>query len=100
MPKPPAAFSPLMATKSSFHCSRKAGSRLITTSRPACRRCRRGRADASAAPRRKDESFLGQDEIEPLIVRFERHLLHLLHGEADADGSDLFLCPQRRERHV
>ena len=93
MPKPPAAFSPLMTTKSSRWRSIEAGQPLgdrgpagppddvteeeKTQSIPS--------RSAPVRRRRRDQLVLGDDEVERNIERLERNRLDLLDREGNAD---------------
>src|SRR5829696_3412433 len=90
IPNPPAAFSPLTTTQSSRQRSRKAGSRSMTALRPdrptiSPRKSRRMRRSTVL---NAEEFGFGDDEVEPPVVRFERHLRNLLERIGEADRED------------
>src|SRR5690606_33255104 len=88
MPKPPAAFSALITTKSSFRSRFSAGrwserpSRpdLPTTSPKNASLIRSASWDGSIAR-------LGQNAMQADVVRFERQIFELLPGIGEADAS-------------
>ena len=92
MPKPPAAFSPLTTTKSSWWSAIRPGSRSID----------RGPAGAPDEVTEEENSHehrsrfrrvrgeierlrLGHDPVEPDVVRLGRDRRHFLHGKGEAD---------------
>src|SRR5687767_3188608 len=90
IPKPPAAFSPLITTQSSRHRSRRAGRRSNTALRP-------GRPTTSPIKNRRmtrtsgsyaDAFGFRDHETEPSVVGLERHLRDLLDRIAKADGEN------------
>src|SRR3954454_17194733 len=87
MPKPPAAFSPLMITQSSFQRSRRAGSRSATATRP-------GRPTISPRKRRRirktlargsNDFGIGDDDVDAAVVRLHGYGRDLLDREGNPD---------------
>src|SRR5215831_19567036 len=101
MPKPPAAFSPLTTTRSSFQSAINFGNRAVTAARPErpttspMKRIR-----MQSLPAEIDRLVLGEHEIEPCIACRGGHLGNFLNGERNPDRGHGLLRAQRRNRHV
>src|ERR1700730_12369961 len=101
MPKPPAAFSPLTITQSSFQSLTRAGKRSVTMFRPlrpTTSPTNRMRMRSSLAA--VDDLALGQDEVEPGIARRRGHARDLLRGEGEPDRGHGFCRAQTVKRHI
>src|SRR5438067_8246921 len=101
MPKPPAAFSPLMMTKSSFHWLTSPGKRSATILRPL-------RPTTSPTKNRRissgsatiDQLVFRQHQVE-LCVAFGRwNGLNLLRRKAEPHGDERLHRAQRRKREI
>src|SRR5918997_5612966 len=100
MPKPPAAFSPLITTQSSRQRSRRPGRRSITAWRP-------GRPTMSPRKRRRmavllwalgpDEFRFRHDHVEHPVMGLHRNLFDLLNRIGKADGQDRMLRVEGRD---
>src|SRR5499426_4420381 len=100
MPKPPAAFSPLMMTQSSFQSAISLGSRSSTIARPL-------RPTMSPTNRRRtgsrpaiDHLALGEHEVEPRVMRQRRNFCRFLQRKGEADRRDRLAGAQGVKRAV
>src|ERR1041384_2451323 len=101
MPKPPAAFSPLTTTRSSFHSETRCGSRSFSIARP-------DRPTTSPMKRIRmrllfteiDRFALGQQEVELSIVRCVRNMRNFLCGKSNSYRDDRFSAAQTVYRHI
>src|SRR5262245_38260304 len=101
MPKPPAAFSPLTTTRSSFHSAIRPGSRSYTILRPLRPTTSpMNRIRMRSGPAAVDHVPLGQHKVEPGVARRGRHFGDLLRRIGDADRDDGFHAAQPRDGHV
>src|SRR4051812_2167512 len=113
MPKPPAAFSPLMTTQSSRQRSRSAGSRSATALRPGRptmsprkrRRIQRGSLRSHLRMRRSqdersDHFRFRHDEVKHPVMILCRHGLDLLRRISKPDGQHRMHLRQSRNRAV
>src|SRR6266446_3987141 len=101
MPKPPAAFSPLMTTKSSFHWATSPGSRSATILRPL-------RPTTSPTKKRRissgsatiDRLAFRQHQVELCVAFRRRNGLDLLRRKGKPHGDDRLYRAQRRKREI
>src|SRR5690242_12500387 len=100
MPKPPAAFSPLTTTRSSFHSETRPGSRSFTIARP-------DRPTTSPMKRIRmrllfaeiDRFALGKQEVELCIMLGGRNMCDFLSGKSNSHRHDRFSAAQAVYRH-
>src|SRR5687767_8478953 len=87
MPKPPAAFSPLTMTTSSFQSAISPGSRSCSTTRPLRPTTSPTKRTRMLLPAAIDQFALGEHHVEPRIARRERHHGNVLRmiGKPDRD---------------
>src|ERR1041385_156214 len=101
MPKPPAAFSPLTTTRSSFHPDTRPGRRSFTAARP---------ERPTTSPMKKiiirllfaeiDRFALGQNEVELFIAIGGGDKRNFLRCESYSDRDDRFTAAQAVDRHI
>src|SRR5947207_534871 len=95
MPKPPAAFSPLTTTKSSFQRSTSPGRRWVTAVRPLRPTTSpMNSSRISRGPAKVNHLALGEHEIERSVPFGRRHGGDLLGGKRQADRHHRFLGAQ------
>src|SRR5467141_2350815 len=101
MPNPPAAFSPLTTTRSSFQSAIRPGRRLSTIARPLRPTISPTNRMRTVSPLpARDRLALGQHEIETRVVRQRRHCIDLLHRVGKPEGDDRLLGAQCMEGEI
>src|ERR1700753_860525 len=100
MPKPPAAFSPLMTTKSSDHRAIRPGRRSCTAVRPLRPRMSPMKRMRTRSDPEVDDLAFGEDEIEARVAQRGRNGRGLLSRERQPDRDDRFDAAQPGDRHV
>src|SRR5205814_9016513 len=101
MPKPCAAFSPLMTTRSGAWRCCSCGRTRATASRPVRPTTSpRNRRRMLRSALRFDNAALGQDPIERLVIRRHWNLVHFLFGIGHTDRGDGLELAQFGKRAV
>src|ERR1700733_5910983 len=100
MPKPPAAFSPLMATKSSFQSRTSPGRRSTTMARPLRPTMSPMNRIRTRSRPHVDDLALGEHEIEGRVARGGWNRVDLLGSECDADRGHLLHGAEPGEGHI
>src|SRR4029077_11898984 len=100
MPKPPAAFSPLTTTRSSFQSAISFGNRSVKIARPdrpTTSPINKMRMRGSASLQFPEIKYLAlrSHEIEPRVAVSGGHVRNFLGGESDANRCDRLFGAQR-----